>query len=74
MQAASVSNFLAIPADTAYKNPQQALTLIAATAAYAVQQVRQMPEPSSGFPQFDCLLIDPLNPALEVSILMHMKV
>jgi hypothetical protein len=73
MQTASVSNFLAIPADTAYKNPQQALTLIAATAANAVQQVRQMPEPSSGSP-FECLLNDPLNPALEVSIFVHMEV
>lgn len=36
----SVSSFLAIPADTAYRNPQQALGLIAASASDAVAQVR----------------------------------
>ncbi len=46
LQAASVSNFLAIPADTAYRNPQQALALIAATAADAVEQVRANVRPS----------------------------
>lgn len=35
------SSFLAIPADRAYRNPQQALTMIAATASAAVQKVRQ---------------------------------
>ena len=34
------SSFLAIPADQAYRNPQQALTMIAATASAAVQKVR----------------------------------
>lgn len=35
------SSFLAIPADRAYRNPQQALTMIAATASAAVQKVRE---------------------------------
>jgi len=39
----SVSSFLSIPADTAYRNPQQALGLIAASASDAVAQVWLIP-------------------------------